>query len=80
MNKKDPLKPSKRAIKRGLKLKGMEGRIKRLKSYWRNNNPSDAILNRWIRFRVMNMITAEILNKWTTDQMIDLFKQVSEEE
>lgn len=77
---KNPRKPSKRTIARGLALKGMEAHINRLKASWRNYNPSDEVLDRWIRFKVAKMITAEMLRVYTTAEMIDLYENLAGEE
>jgi len=69
-----PKKRSKKAIKRGMALPGMQSHINRLKASWRTPAPSDEVTERWIQHRVVKMIGAELLRIKTTMQMIDMYE------
>jgi hypothetical protein len=70
----NPKKPSKKAIKRGMALPGMQSHINRLKASWRTSMPSDEVTERWIQHRVVKMIGVELLRIKTTKEMIDMYQ------
>lgn len=75
-----PKRASKRAIKRGMELEGMEAHITRKKASWRTSAPSDAILDNWIRFKVSDMIRSHLLMNKTTEELIDMYDQLTLED
>ena len=64
---------SKEDLDRGMKIPGMASHINRKKAVWRDTEPTDAILNRWIRSRICDMITCELLRIKTTKELIDMY-------
>ena len=77
---RSPKKPSKRAIKRGMALPGMQSHVNRLKASWRNPNPTDAIMEGWVRHRVVKMIDAELLRIKSTMELIDMYEGLTLED
>lgn len=72
-------KPSKRAIKQGLALPGMQSHLNRLKASWRVRYPSEEILERWIKHRVVTMITSELLTNKTLPELLDMYRSLKDE-
>lgn len=70
----NPKKPSKKAIKRGMALPGMQSHINRLKASWRCPKPSDETTERWIQHKVVAMIGVELHRIKTTMQLIDMYE------
>lgn len=70
---KKPRIPSKRAIRQGLALPGMQSHINRLKASWRDPAPSDEVLDGWIRGWVVKQIGVELHRIKTTKELIDLY-------
>lgn len=60
----------KEGIKRAMMLPGMDKHINRKKSYWKNLKPSNKILESWLRFRVIEMISRKLNN----ENLIDLIE------
>jgi len=74
-NMKDK-KINKEDIDRGMKLPGMESYINRKKEAWNGKNPSDEILDKWIRCQIGDMITCELLRIKTTCELIDMYGEL----
>jgi len=73
-------KPSKKAIKRGKALPGMQSHINRLKASWRDPMPSEDVIERWIQHRVVKMIGTELLRIKTTKELIDMYEGLTLED
>lgn len=63
----------KRGIKRALQLPGAEIHINRKKRYWKQPDPSDDILESWLRFYVIDMISRK-LNRESLIDLVSLYE------
>lgn len=67
------IKPSKSDIERGMKIPDMQSHINRLKASWRCPSPSDAVIEQWVRHRIVKILGMDLLQKKTLKELLDSY-------